>query len=139
MKAGKGELALALLFVALGALWVVRAVQMPLWDGFAPSSGFLPLAYGALLVALAVAAVVQLRKSAPTDEPVRKPVTVLGALAVAVAALPFAGFAISVFALLLFLYAGIERLRIVPSLIVSAGTTGVLYLLFKTWLGVPLP
>ena len=60
-------------------------------------------------------------------------------LAAAVAALPFAGFAISVFALLLFLYALIERLPWVPATIVSAATTAALYLVFKTWLGVPLP
>jgi hypothetical protein len=70
---------------------------------------------------------------------VRKPLAVLGALAAAVAALPFAGFAVSVFALLLFLYARVERLRILPSVVVSGATTAVLYLIFRTWLGVPLP
>jgi hypothetical protein len=64
---------------------------------------------------------------------------VLGALVAAVAALPLAGFAVSVFALLLFLYAAVERLPVLTSGVVSGVTTGVLYLVFKTWLGVPLP
>lgn len=141
MASSKGELALALAFAALGALWLVRALGMPLWEGFAPSSGFLPLVYGVLLLALAAAVGVQLlrARTAPAGEALRKPLVVLGALLAAVAALPYAGFAISVFCLLLFLYGWVERLKLVPSAVVSAVTTGVLYLVFKTWLGVPLP
>ena len=141
MRVLRGELALALLFFALGALWLARAAGMKLWEGFAPDSGFLPLAYGAILVGLsaAVAAQVFLAPAAPPGEAVRKPLVVLAALAVAVSALPLAGFAISVFALLYFLYAWVERLPQLSSVVVSAATTGVLYLIFKTWLGVPLP
>jgi hypothetical protein len=107
----KGELALALVFAALGLLWIVRSARMPLWEGFAPD---------------------------PADD-IRKPLVVLAALIAAVAALPFAGFAVSIFALLLFLYARVERLPWFPATLVSAATTGALYLVFKTWLGVPLP
>jgi len=137
----RGELALALLFAALGALWLARAVRMPLWEGFAPDSGFLPLLYGVLLLALALGVMLQvLRAPAPAPgESIRKPLVVLAALAAAVAALPFAGFAPSVFALLFFLYARVERLPLVTSAGVSGATTVVLYLIFKTWLGVPLP
>jgi hypothetical protein len=136
-----GELALALLFAALGGLWVARAAGMPWWEGFAPDSGFLPLIYGVLLLGLALAVIVQLlaARAAPAGEALRKPLTVLAALAAAVAALPFAGFAISVFALLLFLYALVERLPWLHATAVSGATTGALYLIFKTWLGVPLP
>lgn len=114
---------------------------MPLWQGFAPDSGFLPLIYGALLFFLAAAVLVQLlaAKQARPGEAIRKPLVILGALVATVAALPLAGFAVSVFALLLFLYAAVERLPLVTSGVVSGATTGVLYLVFKTWLGVPLP
>ncbi len=137
----KGELVLALLFAAIGVLWIVRAVRMPLWQEFAPDSGFLPLVYGVLLFVLAAAVLVQLlaERHGQPGEAIRKPLVVLGALVAAVAALPLAGFAISVFALLLFLYAAVERLPWLPATVVSALTTGVLYLVFKTWLGVPLP
>lgn len=141
MRALRGELALALLFAALGALWLARAVRMPLWEGFAPDSGFLPLFYGVLLLGLSFAVMLRVvRAPAPAPgESIRKPLVVLAALAAAVAALPFAGFALTVFALLFFLYARVERLPLVTSAGVSGVTSGVLYLVFKTWLGVPLP
>lgn len=137
----KGELVLALVFAALAALWIAKGATMPLWQGFAPDSGFLPVIYGVLLFVLATAVLVQLvaAKVARPGEAIRKPLVILGALVATVAALPFAGFAISVFALLLFLYAAVERLPMFASVAVSGATTGALYLIFKTWLGVPLP
>ena len=137
----RGELALALSFAAVGVLWIVKGARMPLWEGFAPDSGFLPLIYGCLLTLLAAAACVHIvRGGAPaaTDD-LRKPFSVIAALAVAVAALPYAGFALSVFGLLFFLYAVVERLPKLSSFIASAGTTAFLYLIFKVWLRVPLP
>ena len=141
MRLLKGELALALVFVATGVLWIARAARMPKWEGFAPDSGFLPLIYGGLLAALALAAVAQILIGGPVAvrEEVRKPLLVLAALTATVAALPFAGFAISVFLLLLFLYGFVERLPWLNATVVSAATTGALYLVFRTWLGVPLP
>jgi hypothetical protein len=141
LSVDRGELVLALVFAALAALWIAKGAAMPLWQGFAPDSGFLPLVYGVLLLLLAAAVLVQLlrtREQRPS-EAIRKPLVVLGALVAAVAALPFAGFVMAVFALLLFLYAAVERLPLVASVLVSGATTGVLYLVFKTWLGVPLP
>ena len=137
----RGELVLALVFAALAVLWVAKGASMPLWQGFAPDSGFLPLIYGVLLFVLAAAVLVQLlaAKQKRPGEAIRKPLVVLGALVATVAALPLAGFAVSVFALLLFLYAAVERLPVVASAGVSGAITGVLYLVFKTWLGVPLP
>ena len=141
MRVLRGELALALLFAALGALWLARAVRMPLWEGFAPDSGFLPLFYGVLLLGLSLAVMLRVVRAPapPPGESIGKPLVVLAALAAAVAALPFAGFALTVFALLFFLYARVERLPLVTSAGVSGVTSGVLVLVFKTWLGVPLP
>jgi hypothetical protein len=141
LSVDKGELVLALVFAALAALWIAKGATMPLWQGFAPDSGFLPLIYGVLLFVLAAAVLVQLlgARHARPGEAIRKPLVILGALVATVAALPFAGFSISVCALLLFLYAAVERLSMLPSVVVSGATTGVLYLIFKTWLGVPLP
>ena len=141
MNVIKGELTLALVFVAIGGLWIARAARMSMWEGFAPDSGFLPLLYGALLAALSLGAVAQILAAGPVAvrEEIRKPLLVLAALTAAVAALPFAGFAISVFLLLLFLYGFVERLPWLNATVVSAATTGALYLVFRTWLGVPLP
>ena len=141
MRAAKGEVVLALFFVAIGGLWIARAVRMPKWEGFAPDSGFLPLIYGVLLTVLAAAALIQCALAQPSAESqdVRKPLLVLAALIAAVAALPLVGFAICVFLLLLFLYGFVERLPWLNAIVVSAATTGALYLVFRTWLGVPLP
>ena len=137
----RGELVLALFFVVLGTLWIFRAMRMPLWEGFAPDSGFLPLTYGVLLALLAAVVLLELAlaKHTATTEPIRKPLIVMGALIATVAALPIAGFVIAVFALLMFLYAVVERLRLIPSAIAAAAITGFLYVVFKVWLGVPLP
>jgi hypothetical protein len=141
LRADKGELGLALFFAAVGGLWIFRAARMPLWEGFAPDSGFLPLIYGLLLTALALAAVGQILRAgaAGPAQAFRKPLLVLAILIAAVSALPLAGFAISVFALLFLLYAVVERLPWLNAALVSAATTGVLYVVFKVWLGVPLP
>lgn len=140
MASNKGELALALAFVALGVLWIVRAATLPLWEGFAPASGFMPLWYGVLLVVLAgTIAVPLVLKPAPAEEPIAKPLVVLAVLAASIVGLTLIGFAPSVFLLLLVLFVAVERLPIGRSALVAAGTTAVLYLVFKTWLGVPLP
>ena len=141
MKASKGELALALVFALLGILWIVAALRMPLWEGFVPQSGFMPLCYGVLLAALAAAVVLDLvLRSAPrAEEPVGKPLIVGAILAASIAGLSVIGFAPSVFLLLLALFAAVERLPLVRSILVAAGTTAVLFVVFKTWLGVPLP
>jgi hypothetical protein len=136
----KGELALALVFVALGVLWIVRAATMPLWEGFAPASGFMPLWYGILLVVLAgTIALPLLVKPAPAEEPIAKPLVVLAVLAASIVGLTLVGFAPSVFLLLLVLFVAVERLPVGRSALVAAAATAVLYLVFKTWLGVPLP
>jgi putative tricarboxylic transport membrane protein len=141
LRADKGELGLALFFAAVGGLWIFRAARMSLWDGFAPDSGFLPLIYGILLSALALAAIGQILTAgeAGLTQEFRKPLLVLAILIATVSALPVAGFLISVFAMLFLLYAVVERLPWLPAALVSAATTGVLYLVFKVWLSVPLP
>jgi putative tricarboxylic transport membrane protein len=142
VRVAKGELALALLFVALGGLWIVRAATMPLWDGFAPASGFMPLWYGILLVALAgvIVANLWLGKAPPAaEQPIGKALVVLAALAAAIVGVPLVGFALSIFLLMLVLFVAVERLPLGRSMLVAAASSAVLYLVFRTWLGVPLP
>lgn len=137
MKLAKGELALALAFAALGVLWIARAASMPLWDGFAPASGFMPLWYGVILVALAAAVAFAAQKK--PEEPVGKALVVLAVVAATIVGLKLIGFAPSIFLMLVVLFAAVERLPLARSVLAAVGTTAVLYLVFKTWLGVPLP
>lgn len=137
-----GEFLFALMFAVLGTGWVAGAFELPLWAGFAPDSGFLPLVYGLLLFGLsACVAIAAFRK--PTDpserEPLGKPLQIFLALSVAVAALGFLGFLIPLFAMMLFLYAWVERLPLLRSAIVSVLTTAALALIFEHMLEVPLP
>lgn len=137
-----GEIGLALVFAALGVVWILGSLGLPLWEGFAPQLGFLPLIYGVLLTALAGAILVQLflgGGEAGEEQPIGKPLLVLGALTAAIVGVEPAGFGLAIFLLLLFLYAAVERLPLVRSLAVATGTTAVMILIFRTWLGVPLP
>jgi len=137
-----GEVVLALFFAVLGILWVIAALGMPLWEGFAPQSGFMPLWYGLILAALAGVILVNLfmqKEAGKAEQPIGKPLIVLLALAAGIAGLNLVGFGPSVFLLLLVLFAAVERLPIGKSVLVAAGTAAVLFLIFKTWLGVTLP
>ena len=137
-----GELLLAAFFVALGLLWVGAAIRMPLWEGFAPQSGFMPLWYGIILIGLTIAVVVNLfrqKDDAKAEDPISKPLVVLAVFAAGIAGLEPMGFGPAVFLMLLFMFAFIERLPIISSALAAAGTTAVLFLIFRTWLNVGLP
>jgi len=133
-----GEVLLALFFAVLGILWIVAALRMPLWEGFVPQSGFMPLWYGAILAALA-GAILLFNREKKAEEPVGKALVVVALLAAAIVALELAGFAPALFVLLLVLFTAVEKLPLGRSALVAATTTAVLYLVFKTWLGVKLP
>ena len=136
-----GELVLAGFFAALGLLWVGAAIRMPLWEGFAPQSGFMPLWYGVVLVGLTLAVVINLFRQCEgkAEEPIGKPILVLAVFAAGIAGLEPMGFGLAVFLRLLFMFVFIERLPIISSALVAVGTTAVLFLIFRTWLKVGLP
>jgi hypothetical protein len=137
-----GDIGLALLFGGLGLVWLIGALGLPFWEGFAPQSGFLPFFYGLLLTGLALAILLgaALDPERPSDEqPVGKPLAILVALTAAAVGVEVAGFGVAVFLLLLFLFAVVERLPVLRSLLVAGATTAALILIFRTWLAVPLP
>jgi hypothetical protein len=143
LRAIRGELALCSIFIATGIFWVAVAAGLPMWDGFAPATGFLPLVYGILLAVLGIAATVADVLSATAGgeakSPVGRPLMILLALAAGVAGIESAGFFASMFLAMLFLFRVAERLPVVASLAASAGAALVLTLVFRTWLGVPFP
>ena len=114
---------------------------MPLWEGFAPHSGFLPLIYGVLLTALSGAVLISLFLSERSVEaaPIGKPLLVLAAVGAAVVGVAAAGFGVATFLMLLFLFAVVEKRSVLKSAIAAAATSAALILIFRTWLGVPLP
>jgi putative tricarboxylic transport membrane protein len=141
-RPASGEVGLALLFAAVGLVWIAGAIGLPFWEGFAPQSGFVPFSYGLLLTGLSVAILARLfvaEQGAEEVQPIGKPLLVLAALAASVVGMPVAGFGIAIFLLLVFLYAVVERLPVMRSLLVAGLTTAILSGILKTWLGVPLP
>ena len=133
-----GEVVLALFFAVLGLLWVAAALRMPLWEGFVPQSGFMPLWFGAILAALA-GAILLFKREKKAEEPVGKPLVVIALIAAAIVAIDLLGYVAAVFLLLFVLLRVVERLPLGRSALVAGATTAVLYFLFKTWLGVKLP
>ena len=141
-RAEPGEVALAVLFAVLGVVWIVGALALPLWEGFAPNLGFMPLIYGCLLVGLSGAAIASLfltEQGTTQRPPMGKPLLLLAAVTAAVVGMDTAGFVLSIFLMLAFMYGVIERRPVGISLLVAALTTGALFAIFRTWLGVPLP
>ena len=136
-----GDVGLALIFGGIGAIWMFGSLRLPFWEGFAPQSGFLPFVYGVLLAGLAVGTLANgaAASASSDDQTTGKPLAVLAALAAAVVGVEPAGFGVAVFLLLAFLFAAVERLPVLRSLIVAGAPTAVLVLIFRTWLGVPLP
>ena len=137
-----GDVGLAILFGGLGLVWVIGALGLPFWEGFAPQSGFLPLFYGLLLTGLALAILLGAfldTGPGPDEQRIGKPLTILAALTSAAIGVEGAGFGVAVFILLLFLFAVVERLPILRSLVVAGATTAALIVIFRTWLAVPLP
>jgi len=137
-----GELALALFFALLGGLWILAALRMPLWQGFVPQSGFMPLWYGVTLAGLAAAILARIfleKEEKQAEEPVGKALVVIAVIAATIVGLSLMGFAPSIFLMLLVLFSAVERLPVVRSVAVAAVITALLFLVFRTWLGVPLP
>jgi hypothetical protein len=137
-----GDTAFAIFFAGVGLFWAVKSLEFPLWGGFAPDSGFLPLVFGSILFALSAAvAVLSIVAPDPYDqrEPIRKSLLILAGLTATVAACGFVGFALPLFGMMLFLYAYVERLPLVRSVVVAAAGTAVLAIVFEHWLNVPMP
>jgi putative tricarboxylic transport membrane protein len=138
-----GDLAVAAVFAAMGAVWVWQSRALDMWSRETPGPGYLPLAFGALLLALALIAAAQAvlaPAAAPEgDGSLAKPLAVLGAVLLAVLGLELVGFVASIFLMLLALFTLAERKRPLPSLVVAACVAGALHLIFAVWLAVPLP
>lgn len=142
-RIGGGDLLVSLIFAALGLVWVMGAAELPRWDRETPGPGFLPLVFGVLLLGFAGLSAAQaiFAPAAPAEDQggLRKPLLVLVITAAAVTALEVVGFVLTIFAMLLALYALVERKPPVAAFIAAAAVTGALHVIFAVWLAVPLP
>jgi len=137
------DVVIATLLLVLGTYWIAAALPLGLWRGSTPGTGFLPFWYGVLIALLSLAILSQrVRQSEPNAadyESPRKPLLILLIVAVAIAGLEVVGFVPSITVTMLVLFVVVERLPPGLSIVVAAGITVVLYLMFAKWLGVPLP
>jgi putative tricarboxylic transport membrane protein len=140
-----GERILAGVFGLFGAFWIAQALGLRYWGDFAPGPGFLPLWLGITLVALVTIHFLTSRRRAPADEAAEasprlgRIAAIVAGFVACIAIIEWLGFAASVAAYLVFLLGAVERQR--PAVVagVTIGTTVTLHLIFRTWLGVPLP
>jgi len=142
-RIGGGDLFLSLTFAALGAVWLKGGSALPLWDRETPGPGFLPLVFGASLLVLAALSAAQavFAPNGPAEDQggFRKPLKVLLISALAVTALNTAGFVLTIFVMLLALYALVERKPLRSAFVASAAVAGALHVIFVVWLGVAFP
>ena len=137
-----GERILAIGFAAFGLLLALQARDLEYMGEFAPGAGFLPLWLGLILFALVIGHLVTTRKSVgerSASGSGRKVYAVAAGLAACVALINWLGFAAAIAAYLLYLTRWVERRSWGLSAGLAAITTLILYLVFRLWLGVPLP
>ncbi len=137
-----GERIMAGVFGLVGLLWASQALRLNYWGDFAPGTGFLPFWLGSIMAVLAVLFLIASRHSRPVEmesaHP-RRPLVVGAGLLACVAIIGHVGFVVAVGAFIAFLLLAVERRPAAQSAAVALGTPLVLFLIFKTWLRVPLP
>ena len=138
----QGERIFAVFLGVFGLIWIWKSTELPYLDYYAPGSGFLPLWLGVILVAL-VALFLWISRGAQTLDALpsnpRRLWSIAGGLAVTVALIEPLGFSVPVTAYLLFLLRRVEAVSWRTSILVSLGTSIVLFCVFRLWLSVPLP
>jgi hypothetical protein len=136
-------------FGLLGLFWVLVSLDLKYMSEFAPGSGFLPFWLGVILIVLSVLFVAsRLRRGSPSRQqadsdtlaPISgRPVAIALGLFVCVAVIDYVGSIVAVTLYLIYLTRAVERESWIAAVGVSAGTALILYLIFHSWLGVPLP
>jgi hypothetical protein len=141
-----GERIMIAVFAAFGALWIAKSLNLSYWADFAPGSGFLPLWLGVVIVILAG---LLFWRSFAEAGPVAVPeggegrtgrvVAIALGLLVCLAVLDYVGFTVAIAGYLAFLLGWVERRSSLETALLSVGTSVSLWIIFKAWLGVPLP
>ena len=138
----------AIAMFAFGAITALLSLQYPVGSLRMPGSGFLPLALGVMLMGLAAVQFTQARLARPKpaepaktpgDEPGRRVLFFMGAVAAATALLRPLGFALMGFVLMFVLLRILGERRWMVSAVIALASAGASQLVFVTWLKIPLP
>ncbi len=139
---------------AIGIYVSVVAQRLGIWEFGEPGAGLFPLIFGGTLALFAVvqsfqtvaAMRFQVRPAlqsgaaatAPAGTPVRL-VIYLSCMAAYAALFKALGFIVVTAVVFMVLLVGAERMRLLPSLAITAGAVGASYLIFAKFLAVPFP
>lgn len=140
------DIVTALVVLALSIAVMAGTHQLDYWADFAPGSAFAPFWVGFAGVVLSLVLLVTTLRRArhephgfPDRRGLLRVVEVAGALWIMLLAVPLLGLIPAGVTLCLFLLLAVERRPIVPSLVATAITAGIVYGVFVAWLGISLP
>jgi hypothetical protein len=135
-----------IVLLALSATAALGTWRLGYWDDFTPGPAFLPCwaaAAGVLLAALRLAAARRPGHAAPVAWPGRESLLrvalAFAALAAFAALSPVLGMMATAALFMAFLLVVVQRRRLLPSLVTTAITAGLIWAVFVRWLGVRLP
>ena len=142
----RANLAIAVGAILLSAAILIGGRQYPVWARTAPGTGLMPVILGVTGLVLGLALLVNTLRNSPR-EPLDLPeratlLQIVGAMAGLVLVLvltPFLGLIVAQTLFMLFMLLGLLRRPIVPSLLTTAITSGLVYGIFLRWLHVPMP
>jgi len=140
------DVAPALFMLGLSATVFAGTSDLPYWADFTPGPAFVPrwvAGAGALLSVILLIQAWRAGGSAKPDWPekagaIRVGLTTAG-LILCVPLADIAGFIAITFVFMAVMMIGILRRKIVPSLLTAVFTAGLIFLVFRWWLKVPLP
>ena len=140
------DIAIAVAALAVSVVVLVGAREYPYWARTAPGTGFMPTLLGLFGLVLGAALLVNAlrRPSAAGLDLPERPIAVrvagaAGGLVVIVLLTPYLGLLVGQALFMLVVLIGLLGRRLVPSLVATGLTGGLIYLVFLRWLRVPLP
>jgi hypothetical protein len=143
----RGEIIIGFGLALLGVFWTLKSLELSYMGRFSPGSGFLPFWIGLCLTMFSACLLFARFRAAggmDTMEVIasgewRKPLVIAVGLAVCVLIIDLVGFLVAVSLYLCFLLKFVEHRSWTTTLSVGVGATVVMFFLFRSWLGVPLP
>jgi len=142
----------AAIMLVLAAIIVFDTGDLTYWSGLSPGNRFVPLwvaGVSAVLALLLFREAMLRQQDQPVDWPDRDGVIRVGGTFAAICALPIAvsgigpipgiGFLLTTAVFVLVILLVLLRRRLLPSLLAMVVTAGTIYIVFISWLSIPLP
>jgi len=139
------DIVTALIMIALSVIMVYSTAHLTYWDEFAPGAAFIVrwvAGAGALMGLLLLVQAIR-GASGPVDLPdaggAVRVVAGIIALIAFIMVVPLFGTAVTATAFMLVLLLLVQRQKLVPSLVATVLTVGLIEVVFDVWLGVGFP